>query len=337
MSDELRELLEASVKEAENKPESVIETAAKLEPEVKEPEVKEPEAQKPEVKDPEGEKQTAEEPKKPEEGTEQAQKPLLASDKAPSGWAPAVREKWATIPEDVRAEIIRREEASALGVRKLQQEVEPMRGFVQQLNPFIQEAAQNGQNPGQYIGQVMASEKALRNPDQNARFEALLQIADSYNIPLREVINASIGREVIAARPQQQPQVPDTVARELEANRRWRQQQEEQATLKLIEDFKKDNEFFDDVSPFMANMIQAEPSLSLKEAYERAIWAHAPTREVILSRQKKDQELKGKQAAAASASAKSSEEVHVRTRGKNEESTLDDDLRESIVALSGRA
>lgn len=336
MTDELRDMLAETIKEAEGKTDSVVDTAAKLEPEVKEPEVKDPV----EKKEPEAEVPEKKEPPV-EEGDDKTDKespaePLLAQDKAPAGWTPKVREMWATVPKEVRDEIIRREDASAQGVRKLQAEVEPMRGFVQQLDPFIKEAVQSGANPGQYIGQVMASEKALRNPDENARFEALLAIADNYRIPLREIINASVGREVIAARPAAAQQVPEEVQRELQAQREWRAQQEQQSLINEIETFKKGAEFFEDARPVMANLITANPNMTLQEAYDQAIWASPAIREVLLARQsKKTDPIADKQKEALKASG-GNEEIHVRTRAKGEESTLEDDLRESIVAMSGR-
>lgn len=279
----------------------------------------------------------------PKESVQQEEKtdPLLVQDKAPASWSPKVREQWAGIPKEVRDEILRREDASAQGVRKLQEETAPMRGFVQQLDPFIREAVNVGANPGQYIGQVMAAERALRNPDENIRFDALLNIADQYGIPLREVINKSVGREVLQAKPANAP-LPKEVQTELEANRQWRAQQEEDSMKREIDTFKKDKEFFDDVAPMMGDLLQANAAADLQEAYDKAIWAHPATREVLLARQNKQKgvdSVAARQAAAAKVGAKTNETIAVKTKGKGEEeeSSLEDDIRASIAAMAGRA
>jgi len=338
MTDSIREDMEATIRELEGKEETVVETAAKLEPEVKDPEPVVEEGKEPEAKEPEEE---GKEPEAKEPVEEEKTDPLLVQDKAPSGWTPKVREQWATIPKDVRDEILRREDASAQGVRKLQEETAPMRGFVQQLDPFIKEAINNGANPAQYIGNVMAAERALRAPSQDDRFAALLNIADQYGIPLREVINASVGREVLQKAAPSQPSVPPEIQRELEESRKWREQQSMESTNREIAAFKSGKEFFDDVAPYMANLMEAGAATTLQDAYDQAIWAVPTVREVLLGRQGKTNatnDLKEKQKAAAAAGIKSNDTIGVKTKKKDgeDESSLADDIREAFAAQAGR-
>lgn len=336
--DDIRSMMEDTIKELEGKEPSVVEAAAKLEPTAKEEPAKDQPVTKEEVKEPvkeEGKETSTEEVVKEPVKEE----PLLKEDKAPSAWAPAAREKWADIPQEIRQEILKREETSAQGVRRLQEETAPMRQFVEQLMPVIKEAVDNGKHAASYINQVMASERALRNPDQNQRFAALLQIADTYGIPLREVINESVGREVLT-RPQQQAkqELHPEVKRELEASRQYREQQEQQAAQREINDFKSKNEFFDDVAPLMANLLEADKNMTMQQAYDQAIWAVPAVRAVLLERQGKEQKknsLQDRQNAAAAASVKGSEEIVVKT--KDEGGSLTDDLRASIAELSGRS
>lgn len=351
MSEDTREDFEAVIKELEVK-ETTAQAAnslidkddpAKDEPTKDDPAKDDPAKDEPTKEDPAKDEPTKEEPAKDEPATDGVKDdPLLTQDKAPAAWSPKVREQWATIPKEVRDEILRREDASVKGVRQLQEETAPMRGFVQQLDPFIKEALNSGANPGQYIGQVMASERALRNPDENARFEALLAIADQYRIPLREVINASVGREVLSKQAAPTA-VPQAVQQELEANRQWRAQQEEQSMVREIETFARDpkHEFFQDVRSIMGDLMQANAATNLEEAYEKAIWAHAETRAVLLERQSKQggkDKVAERQAAAAKVSAKTNETIGVKTgKTEDDEGSLEDDIRASIAAMAGRA
>src|SRR6187401_549618 len=103
--------------------EGEVEAAARLQPETG----KVPEGG--ESKVPEGDSpKPAAEGQAPTEGER-----ILKEDKAPRGWTPAAREKWGTIPPDIREEILRREEASAVGVRQLQERYAPVEGFMQSM------------------------------------------------------------------------------------------------------------------------------------------------------------------------------------------------------------
>lgn len=277
---------------------------------------------------------------KAEEEPAPQEEALLKQDKAPSGWSPKARERWSQIPEDLRSEILRREEDSAKGVRQLQEEVAPMRGFVNTLAPFIQEAFSNAQDPAQYIGSVMVAERALRTGDINSKFEALLSIADQYKIPLREIINKSAGEEVLKTPAQQQFQLPPEIQRELEESRRWREQQSRGSSSTAIQDFAAKNEFFEDVREEMAVLLEAGAAKDLQGAYERAIWANPSTREVLLSRQgvdKKKTDLKEAQKRASGSSVETNESLGRKPDPKVDKNTsTEDDIRSAIAALAGR-
>jgi len=293
--------------------ETETEAAARLQPEAE----KKPDAT--ETKEP-----------APTEGQQQ-EAHLLTEDKAPRGWAPAIREKWGTIPEEIRKEILRREEASAIGVRQLQENYAPLEQFVGSIAPFIQEARQNGVAPDQYIGSVLASERILRRADLPTKFQEILRIADQYGVPLRDIINASVGQEVLT-KPQQQAQqyVPPQVAQELAEARQWREQFEQRSITNELNAFSQGREFFEDVRSTMALYVESGQAKSLQDAYDAACWATPAVRDVLLSRQGKQQEqtdLQKRQEAAAGASVKPKGEVDVKVGDKDDD---DDDIAATV-------
>lgn len=323
---------EAVVDKLQERDESGRFAGKKDEPESKADEA----ADKPDVaKDPEVSKEpdTAE---SAGEGEGSATEVKLNESKAPSSWSPKVREKWAELPEEVRSEIIRREEASVNGVRKLQDEYAPIQRFVESISPFIQEASQLGQDPAGYISNVMAAERQLRNPDQEARFRALLNIADQYGIPLRQIINVSAGRELL-----RQPQVKElhpAVQQELESMRQWREKQEATRIETHINEFKAGKEFFDDVRDSMADLMDSGMATSLEDAYEKACRLNPEVFQVITDRKRAEtggEELKKRQAAAAGASVKSSGQADVQVETDDEDS-IGDTVRKAMREASGR-
>lgn len=263
----------------------------------------------------------------------QQEQQILTQDKAPQGWAPAVREKWGSIPEDVRKEVLRREEDMAKGVRQLQERYAPMEQFVRGLEPFLNEARQAGVAPDQYIGTVLNSERVLRTADLPGKFQEILRIADQYGVPLRDVINQSVGAQVLPPANQQQAYIPPQVAQELQEMRQWREQFENDNTTSEIEAFSKDKEFFKDVYLQMATLLEGNVAEDLQTAYDMACWANPQVRDVLLARQgneKKKEQLKGKQTAAAGASIKPQGALDV--KADNEEEDLEDTVRAAFAA-----
>jgi hypothetical protein len=253
---------------------------------------------------------------------------ILAEDKAPSAWSPAAREKWNSIPADIRQEIVRREEASVAGVRQLKEQYVPMERFIQSISPVLQDAQRAGVAPHEYIGGVMQSAKLLQTADTPAKFQEILRIADQFGVPLREVINASVGQDILSKSAQPQTNIPPELAAELREMRQWRSQFEDRSVNTQIEEFAKSAEFFNDVHSKMAGIFDAGMANTLQEAYDQACWATPNIREVLLQRQQHERVEKGVkegQKVAAGASIKPS--------GSTEDIVVDDeneDLHETV-------
>lgn len=293
-----------------------------------------------------GAEQKTDDPKGPaQQGQEQEVKndqdaKILSEDRAPNSWSPRSRERWGEIPEDIRKEIIRREEAAIAGIRKINEDFAPARAFVGELSPFINEALQNQVDPSQYIGNVLNAERSLRVGTPDQRFAALVQIADNYGIPLRQALAEALGQDVLP--PAQQP-LPPAVQRELEEARAFRrqfqqQQQEQPAQYEdppHIKEFASKNEFFQDVRMVMADLMEAGHAKTLDEAYKEACWRVPEVRELMLERQNKGQEREQRQQAAAKP-GKTNSTNGVETKS-NEAHDDDDDLHETVRKAAAAA
>lgn len=287
------------------------------------------------AKDEEKAPETPSEEKVVEESVAEGEKaPQLSKDKPPSSWSPTVREKWATLPEDVRAEIIRREEAGAAGVRKIQDELSPVRQLSDSLQSFYEEAKNHGASIQDFHGHVartMAAERGLRNPDIAGRFEALLGIADTYGIPLRQLIQ-------IPGQPVQQPPaqqvVPPQVQQELEASRRWREEQMASSAEDQVAAWSKNKEFFEDVRQDMAFLVESGRAKDLDTAYRLACGMNEEVQKVMEARRGSNDQIKQRQEAAAKAGLKSSGVVETEP-----EENIDDiaSLVRAQMLKSGRA
>jgi hypothetical protein len=215
-----------------------------------------------------------------------------------------------------------------------------MEGFVQQLSPIFAEAQAVGVAPAQYIHALANTERLLRTADIPTKFQEILRLADQYGIPLRDVINESVGQKVLpAAGANNQQYIPPAVQQELQEMRQWRAQFENNNVNTEIAQFAVGKEFFGDVRTKMAGLIESGSAKTLQEAYDDACWATASVRDVLLARQGKqkgDEDLKNRQSAAAGASVKPGGSVDVKVTDDENDDLADTIRKEYARAATGR-
>jgi len=257
----------------------------------------------------------------------------------PSSWTPKAREDWALIPEHLQREITRREENAANGARSLHTTYAPAKELMDNLHPFFEEVVQLGINPIDHVGSLLQTEKALRTADVPTKFNLLMEMADQFGVPLRDIVNQSVGADVIKSKPQAQQQaaaIPDEIRQELAEIRAWRAEQETAVVTSEVEQFGAQNEFFSDVRGVMADIIEKGLAQDLQTAYDMAIWSTPSVREVLLSRtsQPKSDPVLDRQTRAAKASVKSSGAIDVIVDDEND--SIADTLRKQFNLSNGR-
>lgn len=293
-------------------------------------------------------KEEAKEPIKEEAKQEplggDSDKTILSQYKAPSTWTPKARESWATLPEDARKEILRREEDSVKGIRQLQEQMAPYTQFANTLEPFIKEAIDGKVDPGQYIGNVMQAERRLRSGTAEERFSSLVEIAEGYGIPLRKIINDAIGQEVIPDPhlTKSQNSIPPEIQQELAEARKFRQefqqtrQTTEQQTLQAeIDNFKKDKEFFNDVCDDMGILLENGRATDLQDAYDKACRMNQGVYDILQERGSKPA-LSDKQKAAAKLKGTSSNSAETGNAEFDDDDDLATTVRKAAAKASGR-
>lgn len=250
---------------------------------------------------------------------------------APSSWSPASRELWNTLPESVREEVNKREQDSHTGVSKLKAEFDSYKSFSDTINSrfggYFQ--SQGVVDPASAIVQVLSTEQALRTGSPEQKFHTLLRVADDYGIPLRQMFPPGARLPAAGANPEQ---LHPAVKAQLDELAGWRAGVEQRAITSEIASFSADpkNEFFNDVKGMMADLIEAKVCNSLKEAYDRAIWAHEGVRGVMLGRQ-------AGAGAAAQASQRASAAAAISPAPGNAVVVPDGDADDSIEGMVKRA
>lgn len=237
---------------------------------------------------------------------------VLDPSKPPQGWRPEVKEKWATIPEDIRSEIIRREEDSARGVERLRKFYEPMEQVYAAIAPHAQYFHHIQRNPQDYIHDVMQMEQSLTLGNPAQKLETVLAIGDRYGIPLRQIIDASMNGQ-LSAHLQKAHQmhgtpapVPPQVQQELSRLRQLETQQAEAAAeIQLNEFLSTDPPFFNEVSEQMEELLDSGIVKTYQEAYDLAVWRNPQLRAqalAIANGQQMSDGVRQRQVAAAAVS-----------------------------------
>lgn len=237
---------------------------------------------------------------------------VLDPSKPPQGWRPEVKEKWATIPEDIRSEIIRREEDSARGVERLRKFYEPMEKVYEVIAPHAQYFQHIQRNPQDYIHDVMQMEQTLTLGNPAQKLETVLAIGDRYGIPLRQIIDASMNGQLNAYLQKAHQMhgtpapVPPQVQQELLRLRQLEAQQAEAAAEIQLNEFLSTNPpFFNEVGDQMEELLDSGVVKTYQEAYDLAVWRNPQLRaraQAIANGQQMSAGVQQRQAAAAAVS-----------------------------------
>lgn len=318
--EDLRGAIEAAIEVHEEVPETAPEVPETV------PEVPEtaPEAPTSEPEAPAAEAPTSE-PKKPTEQapTLEPQQEQSPTAKAPGTWTPTAREKWVTLPTEVKEEVWKREREASRAMtisaeaRRLQQE------FERTIQPYLGFIAAEKSTPLQAVNNMMQTAALYRVGTPQQKAEVTAQIIKQFNVDLRALDS------ILAGQPAQyDPQaiIDQRIQAAIAPLRQEREQMAQQHQMRLdlevdqeLNSFAADpkHEFYDDVRDTMADLIEVASrrgaQMGLTEAYERATLLHEPVRRVIEARKQaeaaKVSTQKARQARGAAISVTQSAEV----------------------------
>ncbi len=274
--------------------------------------------------------------------------------RAPSSWKPAAKAAWAALPEDVRAEIQRREGDFLNGQAGLMPDAQLGKSIRDITAPYKALMDAEGGSPESAMRDYLKTASILRMGTPQQKLQAVMGIAQQFGIPLPQA--AAIGQQPAPqAAPQQfrDPRVDQMLADQ--AQREQQRQAAERATLEATsESWLNENDaagkplrpYVDNVMTEMSALVplirDGNPSLShsevLQRAYEQAIWAHPEIRPILLKEQTDRAEadrLAENQQRVNQAKRASSVNVPRRAASPSpgKPGTIDDTIRETARSL----
>lgn len=229
--------------------------------------------------------------------------------KAPQSWKADIREKFATLPPEVQAEVLRRETE----VQQAMQGSAPAKRVYEAIAPFEADFKAMGADVAQALPGILSTVKALAKGDVQTKARILGQMVTSY------LGKDEAGLKALASAidmPEQAAAV-DPAAIEQRIWAQMQQRQENAAIQQALQDFGAEpREFLEDVMPDFQAFVQAarargEPPSAklLEDAYRKACRVNESVSAVLAQREA----AKAAQAAQASAQAKANASVSAKT------------------------
>lgn len=268
-------------------------------------------------------------------------KPVVANttaDKAPNTWKPEVAAKFSTLPDDVRAEILRREQDIFKGVEQYKVAADYGQNVHRMLQPYQQRLSEVGVNPVDYIGALAKADHMIASaPTQEQKLQHFRELANHYGITVDHGLFGAEDSTVSALR-QELNQLKGTINSQLS-----QAQAKEIATItKQIDEFKAqpEHKHFDVLQHEIAALLQNGVAKDLKDAYEKALWANPTTRQAELDKLQADKAIKEAELQKkALEEAKKKKGVNVRSTvsGNGAKRTIDQTLEDTFDAIQSRA
>ena len=235
---------------------------------------------------------------------------------------PAAREHWASLPEPVRQEIVRREQ-EVQGVLRESSAAKNIAGeFSRMVTPYLPIIKAEGVDPITAVGNLMEIASVLRVGTMQEKASTLAKLVSAYGVDIFALDSALAGT---APQHEAAPAVPaDLVQREVnkvlapymeQAQMRQQQQSEKiyQEVGRELQDFASKHEFYADVRMEMADLMEVAErngrEITMKQAYDYVCSLHPEISKVIIARQQ------AQNATALTKSAQQARSAAVSVRG----------------------
>ncbi len=251
----------------------------------------------------------------------------------PNTWRKEVAAKWATLPDDVRAEVQRREADFHKGIAQYKEKAEFGSAIERAVAPYAATLQTLGIAPDRAVQELMAADHRLRYGSPRDKHQYFAQLAQNYGIDLSQVSQTA-----------QQPIDPNYAALHdelrrvrgmVESQTIAEQKREQDALNSEILKFKADpsHSHFETVKGHMAALLQAGQADGLADAYEQAVYANPVTRQAMLQQQA--EKLRRESAAKAEA-AKKAASLNVRSRPSVPTSTPIGTMKQTLESVYDR-
>ena len=274
------------------------------------------------------------------EASKEAEKPEVR-DTAPQSWGAAVKGKWAELPQEVRAEIAKRENDIHQMMTRHDGELRMGREMKDVISPYMPIIAAEGGTPATAVQSLLNTAYLLRTGTPEQKRNLIQQVAQQYGVDLSQT-------------NQNQPQIDPAIKQVMDRLSGIEQKFTDQTNLqhrltndKIISEIQAfaanpQNVHYaaveNSLAPHIAQIKAGNPTMStaeiLQEAYQAACWANPQIRASLISAQEQEQaekrkaELAKKKQAAVSVTGSPGHKTPSSTT--KEKRSVEDDVRDAL-------
>lgn len=232
---------------------------------------------------------------KPEEGRQNADS---ADDSPPMSLPPAAREAWKDTPPAMREAIAKREADYEAGIVKYADNARRAEQMDQALGPFQQYFAMDGGNPAATITGLLQTASLLQMGTPQQKATAAAEIINRFGVDIQTLDNVLAGSPAPQGQRQQgqQAMTPEAIRQMIqrgihEGVQQYESRQQLTSAQQSLEAFRNDpkHEFYNDVAPLMADIIDVNhrqgKQLTYEEAYDMACQMRPDIQAILQARQ----------------------------------------------------
>lgn len=292
----------------------------------------------------------------PAEGSAEGQQPSPVEGAPPKTWRKEALAGWATLPPEVKAEVLKREEDMHRGLEGYRADAEVGKTIKSVLAPYEAVFRHHGVDQAgqmQVLSGLTEAHVRLTTGQPDEKIGIVEHLIQSYGIPLPKLLARLTGGTYDeSSAPFVDPAVASLrdelgqVKMQLTRQQQVEQTQRAAEVKRNVDTFAADpkNVHFQDVADDMARLLSSKVVGTLQEAYDKAIWTNPVTRAKELARIQADADAKrSKDAAEAAAKAKKATAANVRTATRtggataSSKGSIDDTLEETLAAIQSRS
>lgn len=261
----------------------------------------------------------------------------------PKSWKPEYHEAWSKLDPKVQEYVEQRESEMASGVESVKGDAQVGRSLREVIAPYRPLLDSQGvKDEAQAVRALLGAHYQLSTGDENARTALFASLAKQYHI---DVAKLASGAAAVVTDPALR-EVTDRLNKvegSLTAAQQAQVESLRQQTSKEVEIFAADptHPYFNEVADHIVLLLQ-DPRISLKDAYDQAVWANPATRAKEQTRlsQEADAKLR-KDAEEAAAKARKAKGTDVRGKEGSKSSTellgtMEDTMRETYREIASR-
>lgn len=217
----------------------------------------------------------------------------------PNSWTADAKAAWASLPENIRAEVHRREENFFQGLEQYRQGAEVGKQFNTVMAEYMPTLQQYGIDPFQQVAGLMKAHHTLALGAPEQKVELFRQLARDYQVDLGQLAPQDPNNA-----PFVDPAVEDlrkqvsALQSSLNEQQRLAMTAQRQEITRKVEEFAKSHEDFDLLQNEISALVKS--GQDLETAYNNARWMNPTTRAKMVDQQTKD---------ALAASAKAAKEA----------------------------